>query len=183
MREAAVPGYRLSRSKRSTRVLVTMGMLGLLLGLLTSIFMATVRTGLAPSSVRNYYLGTEGEASKSELDTMLTSSQRRPFAELVEVTHLHILGGSMLLFLLCHLLSICDIRDDLRTLLYVTSFSSFLLTFTLPWLLIYLHPGFSYLYGPSIIILVCTLTALTLIPLWEMWGPRRDPEVWNDGRL
>ena len=136
MREAAVPGYRLSRSKKSTRVLVTMGMLGLLLGLLTSIFMATVRTGLSPEAVKLYYLGDQHGDSADGLDGMLAPSQARPFAELLEVTHLHILGGSMLLFLLCHLLSICDIRDEWRTALYVTSFSSFLLTFGLPWLII-----------------------------------------------
>lgn len=173
MREAAVPGYRLSRARRSTKILVSLGMLGLFLGLVSSLFVASARTGLTPNSVRTYYVGEQSPGDDS-LDGALLASAGRPFAELVEVTHLHILGGSMLLFLLCHLLSVCDVRDELRSFLYICSFSSFLLTFALPWLIIYLHVGFAYLYAPAIIVLLISLVALTAIPLWEMWARRKE---------
>lgn len=181
MRDAAVPGYRLSRAKRSTRVLITMAMLGLLLGLATSVLMTVSRTGLRAAAVATYYRGEV--VPGDELSSMTTGGTARPFAELVEVTHLHVLGGSMLLFLLCHLLSVCEVRDGVRSFFYVTAFSSFLVTFASPWLIIYAHPGFAHLFGPAVFILTFTLIVLCLVPLREMWGPRSERSaVWNEER-
>lgn len=182
MREAAIPGYRLSRARRSTKVLITMGMLGLLLGLATSVLLTVSRTGLSAGSVLAYY---RGEASPAdELGALTSAASPRPFAELIEVTHLHVLGGSMLLFLLCHLLSVCDVKDWVRSFLYVTAFSSFLTTFGLPWLIIYVHPVFAYLFGPSVLILCFSLVVLCILPLREMWGSRNERSaIWNEGRL
>jgi hypothetical protein len=182
MREAAVPGYRLARARRSTKVLITMGMLGLLLGLVTSVLVTVSRTGLSAASVQTYYRGEV--ASADELGSLTSSASPRPFAELVEVTHLHVLGGSMLLFLLCHLLSVCEVKDSLRSFFYVTSFSTFLLTFGLPWLIIYAHPSFAYLFGPSVLVFSGSLIVLCLLPLHEMWGRRSERSaIWNEGRL
>jgi len=174
MREAAVPGYRLSKARQSTRVLITLGMLGLLLGLLGSIGVTIVRTGIFPSSVQHYYLGTPiAEQSAGGLDAIMLDTQPRPFGELAEVTHLHVMGGSLMLFLLCHLLALCEIREGLRTILYVVSFGSFFLTFLMPWLIIYVSSVAAYLYGPFLILTLISLVLLCLIPLWEMWfsGP------------
>lgn len=182
MREAAVPGYRLSKARRSTRVLITLAMLGLLLGLLSSVFLTISRTGLGPSAVRAYFLGTDASLA-SGMEKMLAASSPRPFGELLEVTHLHIMGGSMLLFLLCHLLSLCDIEDQTRSALYTTSFVSFLSTFGLPWLIIYAHPGFAYLFGASVIILLISLLVLVAIPVREMWIRQEDRAAWNEERL
>jgi hypothetical protein len=178
MRDAAVPGYRLSKAKKSTKVLITMGMLGLLLGLVSSVLLTVSRTGLSPKSVEAYYLG------ESILEDGLGTQSARPFSELIEVTHLHVLGGSMLLFLLCHLLSVSEVKDSVRSALYITSFSSFLLTFALPWLIIYVHPRFSFLFGASVVILSASLIILSVIPLREMWGSRRQNlDLWNDELL
>lgn len=170
MREAAVPGYRLSRSRASTRVLISLALVAVMLGLLTSVGVTLTKTGIAPTAVQSYFLGTP---PTSELGGLLAESTARPFAELAEVTHLHLMGGSLMLFLLCHLLALCSVSDRTRVTLYVTSFISFLLTFGLPWLIVYLHPGFSYLYGPVVIILLLSLLILSAIPLREMWYPSR----------
>lgn len=170
MREAAVPGYRLSRSKRSTRILTTLGLIGLLIGLLTSVGITLEKTGLSPYHVSRYYRGDEGADA---LDALMVASQARPLGELLEVTHLHVMGGSILLFLLCHLLSVCDVKDSTRTFLYLVSFISFITTFTLPWLIVYVSGNFSYLFGPSVIILLISLIILTVVPLFEMWAPRK----------
>ena len=182
MREAAVPGYRLARARRSTKVLVTMGMLGLLLGLTSAVLLTVSRTGLRAQSVLSYYRGDAPSADA--LGALTSASTPRPFAELIEVTHLHVLGGSMLLFLLCHLLSVCEVKDETRSFFYVVAFTSFLATFGLPWLIIYVHPAFAYLFGPAVLILACSLIALCIIPLREMWGPRSERSaIWNEGRL
>ncbi len=165
MREAAVPGYRLSKARRSTRVLITLGMVGMLLGLLSAVAMAVSKTGISPTSVQQYYLGIEDITA----DPSIVPNSPRPFAEMAEVTHLHLMGGSLLLFLLCHLLALCDVEEKTRTTLYVVSFVSFLSTFLLPWLIIYVAPVFAYGYGPSVVVLLTTMIALTVIPLREMW--------------
>lgn len=166
MREAAVPGYRLSKARRSTKVLISLGMIGMLLGLLSAVAMTVSKTGLSPTAVEHYYLGIEDAVAGADI----VPPTPRPFAELAEVTHLHMMGGSLLLFLLCHLLALCDVKEATRTSLYVASFSAFLATFLLPWLIIYVAPGFAWGYAPSVIILLTTLFALTTIPLREMWA-------------
>ncbi len=173
MREAAVPGYRLSRSRFSTRVLITLALVSVMLGLCTSVAVTLTKTGITPTAVIHYFCGTP---PNSELDALVSESTARPFAELAEVTHLHLMGGALMLFLLCHLLALCQIPDKARIGLYLTSFVSFLLTFGLPWAIVYAHQGFAWLYPPAVGTLVISLAALTLIPLREMWG-RPLPET------
>ena len=175
MKTAAIPGYRLARAKQSTLILTTLGLLGLFLGLLSASLLTISKTGLTPTSVRNYYLGSDvvqdGSTAEpsSEMNEILVGSSPRPLAELAEVTHLHLVGCSMLLFFLCHLLSVCDIEDSTRSVMYIVSFLSFILTFALPWLIIYVAPQFSFLFGASVVIFLLSLFALTFIPIREMW--------------
>ena len=174
MKEAAIPGYRLSKARFSTRVLTTLGMLGLLLGLLGAVLMTVARTGLTTTEVRQYYRGSAEDAPQDALADELTHTEPRPFNELAEVTHLHLMGGSLLLFLLCHLLSVCDVRDSTRTALYLVSFGSFLITFSLPWAIVYGSGSFARLFIPSIATLTASLFLLCVIPLREMWFVRRN---------
>lgn len=177
MKEAAIPGYRLSKARFSTRVLTTLGMLGLLLGLLGAVLMTVARTGLTTTEVRQYYRGSAEDAPSNvaadPLADEITHTEPRPFNELAEVTHLHLMGGSLLLFLLCHLLSVCDVRDSTRTFLYLLSFGSFLITFSLPWAIVYGSGSFAHLFIPSVATLTFSLFLLCVIPLREMWFARR----------
>lgn len=171
MREAAIPGYRLSKAKLSTKVLTTFGILGLLLGLLGAIAMTIYKTGLSANDVSTYYLGKPigGQSELAELDEMIVASTPRPVMELVEITHLHILGGSMMLFFLCHLLSVCSMSERKRVAIYSIAFSSFLSTFLLPWLIIFVSSAFAYIYGPIVVLFLASLILLCLLPMYEMW--------------
>lgn len=163
---AVVPGYRLARARQSTKVLTTLGLLGLFLGLISSALLTLSKTGISPGAVTNYYLGTE---IRTDLDSLLVSSSPRPFAELAEVTHIHLVGGTLLLFFLCHLLTVCEISERVRIWSYVVAFLSFVSTFSSPWLIIYLSSAFSWFFGPAIVTFMLSLLLLTAIPLWEMW--------------
>ncbi|MFN8392252.1 MAG: hypothetical protein U0136_18310 [Bdellovibrionota bacterium] len=150
-------------------MLISLGIIGLLLGLLGAAAMTITKTGLTTQSVQAYYLGTAGDGPDAEL----TATGPRPFDELAEVTHLHLMGGSLLLFFLCHLLSLCDVSENTRIVLYVGAFVTFLLTFGLPWLIIYGSPGFARAFPPSIVGFMILLVVVSLIPLKEMWLGRR----------
>lgn len=167
MQQAAIPGYKLSKAKWSTRVLTTFGLVAMFIGLLCSALLTLSKTGFFAASVSEYYLGTP---TSGGLDDLLAASSPRPFAELAEVTHLHLVGGTMLLFLLCHLLSVCELSEKLRVAIYSISFTSFIVTFSLPWLIVYASPVFSFVFGPAISIFIGSLFVLTLLPLKEMWG-------------
>lgn len=169
MREATIPGYRLSKARRSTKVLLTCALLAIFSGLLSAVAITLMKTGLSPDAVANYYAGS-GAASDS-LEAM-TSSSGRPIAELAETTHLHLMGGSLLLFLLCHLLTLCPVPDTLRTTLYLLAFGSFMLTFAVPWGIVFLSRSFATLFAPSVVMLLASLLACTVIPLYEMWRAR-----------
>ncbi len=171
MREAAVPGYRLSKARFSTKVLTTMGMLGLLLGIFGAVATTLLRTGITPNSVALYYGGSES-VPEDEIGSIVAPEKGRSVTELSEITHMHLMGGSMMLFLLCHLLSVCDVGDRTRTSLYLASFASFIGTFALPWAIIFLSRAFSYLYLPVVATLIVSLIALCSIPIYEMWFRR-----------
>ena len=166
MYQAAVPGFRLSRSKTSTKVLTSLGLVGLLLGLTMAAVLTMMKTGISASSVMQYYLGNAGGVSGADA---LMADARRPAMEIAEITHFHLTGGSLLLFLLCHLLALCDISEKLRIWLYTISFGSFITTFSLPWLILYGAPQFAYAYGPSMFVLLVSLFFLAAIPLRDMW--------------
>ena len=167
MREAAIPGYRLSKARTSTKILISLGIAGLLLGLLSAALMTITKTGLSTKTVQAYYLGTNGLDAGGK--DAIVSSGPRPLDELAEVTHLHLMGGSLLLFFLCHLLALCELSEAARTTLYIAGFGSFLLTFGLPWLIIYVSPEFARAFPPSILSFMILLVLLSLIPLKEMW--------------
>ena len=170
MREAAIPGYRLAKARFSTRLLISFAMIGLLLGLSTATLMALVKTGLDTASVQEYYLGAAAGQGPSTFDEAIIATGPRPIAELAEVTHLHLMGGSLLLFFLCHLLSVCDVSERWRAGLYSVSFFTFLSTFGLPWIIVYVTPRAAFLFGPSAILFIISLIILCIIPLREMWG-------------
>ncbi len=171
MRDAAVPGYRLSKATFSSRILISLALLGITLGLFSAIALTLIKTGISPATVQVYYLGDTNPDSLGNLDL---GEVPKPLNELAEVTHIHMIGGSMLLFLLCHLLSLCSISEGLRTTLYIVAFLSFLTTFGSPWLIVYVSPTFSYLYSISIPAFALALLVCTLVSLWEMWiVPRR----------
>jgi hypothetical protein len=176
MREAAIPGYRLSKARRSTRVLTSLGLLGLFLGLLSASLLTLFQTGIFPSDVRRYYLGTAAaEASSAEsnantdLDQLLAPASPQSFLQLAEVTHIHVTAGSLLLFLLCHLLALCEVSENFRTGMYVAAFTAFLGTFGTPWLIVYVDPAFAWIFGPFITGLLVLLGVLVFVPLREMW--------------
>jgi hypothetical protein len=166
MREAAVPNYRLSKARKSTKILTSCGLVGIFLGLLSAVATTFLKTGVMPEQIADYYAGAKHPAAG--LDAILSSSGR-PLAELAEATHFHLMGGSLLLFLLCHLLALCEISESLRTKLYLTSFISFLLTFGLPWGIVFIHRSVAYLYPASVSILLISLFICVWIPMNEMW--------------
>lgn len=167
MQQAAVPGFKLSRSKASVKVLTTLALLAVFLGLLSAALMTLAKTGLSARDVQKYYLGSGFAASG--LDRELSADSPRSLSELAEVTHLHLIGGSMLLFFLSHLLSLCELKEGSRIFIYVFSFGSFMLTFTLPWLIVFVWPGFAWGFAPSIAGFLASLLVLIVFPLREMW--------------
>ena len=171
MRDAAVPGYRLHKAKPSNKVLISLALVGVLFGLLSAVALTLMKSGVSPTSVRAYYLGSSDVLEGVDA---LMSSEPRPTSELAEITHLHLMGGSLLLFLLCHLLALCEISDRSRTILYVLTFGSFLLTFGSPWVIVFVSPLAAYIYGPSIISLIGLLVICSGVPLYEMWFRRAN---------
>jgi len=169
MREAAVPGYRLSKARLSTRVLTTLGLSGLFMGLIGACVITALKSGIMPISVATYYRGTSASLSGTET---LMSSEPRSLIEIAEITHFHLFGVSILLFLLCHLLSVCDVSERTRITLYSTSFAGMLIFFSLPWLITFHAAWWAWLYAPSMLLLVLSVMLLYLFPLREMWGTR-----------
>ncbi|MCB0320054.1 MAG: hypothetical protein KDD60_03955 [Bdellovibrionales bacterium] len=174
MREAVVPDYRLSKSSKSNKILISLALSAIALGIFSSLALTLVQSGIAPDEVALYYAGDPpDQAQENSLGSLSLGAEPRPLAELAEVTHLHLVGGSLLLFLLCHLISLCAIRGRNKSLLYIVSFTSYMLTFASPWLIVFAHRKFAVLFSLSIIVFILSLLITLFVIFREMWGSSR----------
>lgn len=166
MREALVPGYRLSKAATSNKILISLALSAVALGLFSAIALTITRTGLTPSSISRYYRGEEAPPTLGDIPLGMGG---RSVSELAEVTHLHLVGGSIMLFLLCHLIALCSIRAKTKIFIYSLTFGSYITTFAVPWLIVFVGAGWSIVFAVSIVAFLISLFVCIGIIFWEMW--------------
>lgn len=148
------------------RILITLFSLTLTVALGVGVINYHQRTELTIQGTEEWYRGNEGDAHPETLKFPKTT------LELLDVTHPHLFFQTIMFFLLCHIFSLTQVGDRLKTLLYVISFGSVLTEAGLPWLIRYLGPGFAPFLLVSTAILSGTILTLLVVPVKEMWWPR-----------
>ncbi|MBI5367388.1 MAG: hypothetical protein HZA54_10155 [Planctomycetes bacterium] len=160
-----MPSFSLRAASLSTKVLLTCFLLSTLAGYVVALLYFHDRTGLQIEGIQRYYQGDE--------EKMVFAKTR---TELIASTHPHAFSMPMLLFILCHLAALCRISERLKCGLYLTCFGSAACVLAGPWLTTYYSAANAWFLAASGWVLTISFLAVTLLPLVEMWLPRRADE-------
>src|SRR5512146_3274675 len=93
------------------------------------------KMSLDPASVVAYFRGDEGAEF---------GRPARPYAALVETSHMHLFAMGMLVMVLAHLLLFAPIAPRTKGLLVVATYATTLLDEASNWLVRFVHPAFAY---------------------------------------
>jgi len=160
-----MPAFNLRHASLSTKILLTCFLLFTLAGFTVALLYFHDRTQLEIEGIQRYYKGDEA--------AMVFPKTR---SELIAITHPHAFSMPMLLFILCHLVALCRIPEWLKSTLYVASFLSAACVLAGPWLTTYYSPANAWFLAASGWVLTVSFAAIALLPLIEMWLPRRPGE-------
>lgn len=123
------------------------------------------KMGLDPASVQLYFLG--------EPDVEF-GRPPRPYAALVETTHMHLFAMGMLVMVLTHLLLFVPIKPAIKGPLVLVAFVSCLLDEGSNWLVRFVDPAFAWLKIGSFLLMELTLGALVVVLAIYVIKPTRN---------
>jgi hypothetical protein len=125
---------------------------------LTNALLYFSKMSLAPSSVVEYYLGSE--------ERFL---QPRSYQGLLEISHFHLFAMGMLLLVLTHLVLFVPISNRAKGWLIVAPFLSALVDEGAGWLVRFGSPAFAWLKIGGFLALQTSLAVLVGLALWSVF--------------
>lgn len=156
--------FRLDRAPMNTRLLITCFYVVMVLAVGVGLLNYRVRTGLTPQGTAQWYRGNE-DATGEPTELLFPKTVR----ELLDVTHPHLFEGGIILFALSHLFGLTKVRERRKRVVYLLSFSVFLLDTGMPWLTRFVSPAFAPVHVATTALLGTMYGILIVVPLHEMW--------------
>ncbi len=132
---------------------------------ISSALLFFTRMDLDPASVQLYFLG--------EPDVEF-GRPPKPYASLVETSHMHLFAMGMLVMVLTHLLLFVPVNTTLKGWLVLVAFVSALLDEGSNWLVRFVDPAFAWLKIGAFVVMEASLTLLTLVLLVYVIRPTRN---------
>ncbi|MDJ0786059.1 MAG: hypothetical protein QNK05_04585 [Myxococcota bacterium] len=126
---------------------------------LTNALLYFQKMTLAPSSVVEYYLGSEERYL-----------QPRSYQGLLEVSHFHLFAMGMLLLVLTHLVLFAPVSNRTKLWLIVLPFVSALVDESGGWLVRFVSPHLAFVKVGGFLLLQGSLLALMGICLWSVFA-------------
>lgn len=174
----AVPKFSLNRARISTKVLITLFLIGTLLATWLSVYTLHHRTGLTVDGLVRYYLGNEGDPNAVEI--LFPKSK----SEMLEFFHIHSFTLLLLIFILCHFVALVTASEGRKIANFILTFLSFLGMMIFPW-------GIRFCPRPACWAAAAVTSGFVFLGvtaiggvavLWEIWvGPLGDGRP-ADGR-
>ena len=125
---------------------------------LTNLLLYFHKMSLRPSSVVEYYLGSE--------ERFL---QPRSYQGLLEVSHFHLFAMGMLLLVLTHLVLFVPVSNRTKAWMITLPFLAAALDEGAGWLVRFGDPGFAWLKVGGFLLLQGSLAALIIVSLWAVF--------------
>lgn len=150
---------------RLLRLIVFLFLGYMLLFVISSALLYFTRMGLDPASVQLYFLG-EPE--------MEFGRPPRPYASMVETSHMHLFAMGMLVMVLTHLLLFVPIKPAVKGWLVLVGFTSALLDEGASWLVRFVDPAFAWLKIGAFLVMEASLTALVILLAAYVIRPTRN---------
>lgn len=188
MRYTVIPNLHLSRLAVSTRVLLTLFVLSIDVGLWVGSLKYTQRAEFTPTGAARYWHGDPDAAAADGRngDEILPGertiedrargvpppAERKSTRFLVDVVHPHLFTVPIVLFILLHLLLLTRLSETMKIAFHVHAFVSFAATFGLPFLVATNGGGATWfvIAGAN---LLASFVAVSAILLFETWRPVR----------
>jgi len=126
---------------------------------LTNALLYFQKMSLYPSSVVEYYLGSEAQYTSP-----------RSYQGLLEVSHFHLFAMGMLLLVLTHLMLFVPVRQGTKAFLIAAPFAAALLDEGSSWLVRFVSPDLAILKVIGFLSLQASLAALVVISLWAVFA-------------
>lgn len=161
-----MPGFSLSSSNASTKVLLTAFLLVVLGGLAVALLQYADRAGIGARETAEWVLGNEGDLAAREIKSA------KSYRELLSITHEHAFALPMLLFVLLHLVALTSIGEASKIAIYLAGFGSLVATMAGPWLVAYRGPEWTGIVRWGGVALAATIAGSSLICLFELWLAR-----------
>jgi hypothetical protein len=141
-------------------------MMVLLVGYSSSLVFVWWTTRLLPSGIVDHYLGSETGTDAMQFP--------KSFAEMLTITHTHLLTMAMLFVLSGIMLGLSErVSSRWKLILCVEPFVALLISFTAMWLMRYADPRFAILLALSSMLMALTFYLQSFLVLRELgW---RDP--------
>ncbi|ADJ29672.1 hypothetical protein [Nitrosococcus watsonii] len=120
------------------------------------------KMGLTPSSVTNYYLGSEADFT-----------QPISYQSLLEVSHFHLFSMGILVLTLAHLMLFTELSTTLKVWLSGLTFFAAVANEAGGWLVRFVHPAFAYFKIGTFLLLEASLAALLIFVSASLLQARR----------
>ncbi|MEN8260388.1 MAG: hypothetical protein ABFS02_07355 [Pseudomonadota bacterium] len=130
---------------------------------ITNALMYFHKMGLTPTSVTDYYLGSEEDFT-----------QPVSYQGLLEVTHFHLFSMGILVLTLTHLVMFVPLNLRLKAWLISLSFIAAVANEAGGWLVRFVHPAFAYFKIGSFLMLEATLAALLVVVIVALIADKRN---------
>jgi hypothetical protein len=134
-----------------------------LVGYTTSLVFVWHTTRLVPSGIAGHYRGTDPEATTAAMEFP------KSFAEMLTVTHTHLLSMAIIFVLTGLGIALCArLSEGWKRFLIAEPFVALLVSFSAMWLMRYADPRFAWLLEASSSILAITFYAQSWLILREL---------------
>ncbi|HEU5218722.1 MAG TPA: hypothetical protein VFU23_08680 [Gemmatimonadales bacterium] len=138
-------------------------------GYTTSLVYVWLTTQLAPSGIAGHYRGTDPGAAEGSMHF------EKSFAEMLTITHTHLLGMAAIFALSGAALALCTTPPERwRRFLIVEPLVALLVSFASMWLMRYADPRFAWLLEISSTVMAATFYVQTFLVLRELRRVSRE---------
>ena len=163
-----VPGFSLANANASTKILVTLFLCTMLLGLGVALLQYYERAGgFGSGAAQRYVDGNEADIESQEESGRIIP--KKTFSELVAITHEHAFSVPILVFVVLHLVGLTSVSERAKITLYVAGFLSTIATFAGPWLIHFVSPACSVIMLASGATMTGVLAWSSFLCLYEIW--------------
>ena len=164
MKDFSRSQYNFSTIRREQKIIYSIFLGFMLLGIVSILVFYLVRTGLTGASLAEYYLGNE--------EKMMYP---KTFQELWEVTHFHLFTMPVVYLIFAHLFAMTRASGRLKGAILLGAAAGIFLDLLSGWLIVYLGAGFVFFKIAGRWLLAASFPLFVAIPLYEMWFKKHKP--------
>ncbi|NQV18972.1 MAG: hypothetical protein HQ534_10555 [Armatimonadetes bacterium] len=155
--------FRISGASTNIKLLITFFLLCMALAYVVALINVYDKTQFTYNGTAVHYVGDE--------DEMIFPKE---FPEMVEISHPHLLGMSMMFLLLCSIFVFSSASALLKRIIVIFSFGSIILDLGSAWLIRYVASQFAILMILAGVIMAICFLVMFLIPLKDMWLIKKE---------